>query len=103
MTYISEWCFAGCVNLREVYLPNSISVIKSYAFKDCTSLKKIEIPKGVIVENGAFDGWTGEQKILVHEDVSWEIACGATIINIDAEVFDELGCIFDQRVNDYLI
>ncbi len=95
LTYISEWCFAGCANLREVYLPDSISIIKSYAFKDCTSLKKLEVPRGVIVENGAFDGWTEEQIILVHEEVSWGIACRATIINVDAEEYDELALIFE--------
>jgi hypothetical protein len=42
--------------LEEVYLPASITKIKSNAFKSCLALKKFAAPGLQIVEKGAFDG-----------------------------------------------
>ena len=45
----------GCVNLKEVVLPNMIEVIPDYAFEQCNSLSKINIPTSLVqIRNDAF-------------------------------------------------
>ena len=45
----------GCTNLKEVNLPNNISVIPDYAFEKCTLLEKINIPQSLVqIRNDAF-------------------------------------------------
>lgn len=45
----------GCVNLKEVVLPNTIEVIPDYAFEQCNSLSKINIPTSLVqIRNDAF-------------------------------------------------
>ena len=45
----------GCTNLKEVNLPDNISVIPDYAFEKCTLLEKINIPQSLIqIRNDAF-------------------------------------------------
>lgn len=45
----------GCTNLKEVNLPNNISVIPDYAFEKCSLLEKINIPQSLVqIRNDAF-------------------------------------------------
>ena len=45
----------GCTNLKEVNLPDNISVIPDYAFEKCTLLEKINIPQSLVqIRNDAF-------------------------------------------------
>ena len=45
----------GCTNLKEVNLPDNISVIPDYAFEKCTLLEKINIPQLLVqIRNDAF-------------------------------------------------
>lgn len=39
--------FSGCVSLKEIELPNSITYISNYMFDGCISLEKITLPAGV--------------------------------------------------------
>ena len=45
----------GCTNLKEVNLPDNISVIPDYAFEKCNLLEKINIPQSLVqIRNDAF-------------------------------------------------
>ena len=45
----------GCTNLKEVNLPDNISVIPDYAFEKCTLLEKINFPQSLVqIRNDAF-------------------------------------------------
>ena len=49
-----KMCY-GCTNLKEVNLPDNISVIPDYAFEKCTLLEKINIPQSLVqIRNDAF-------------------------------------------------
>ena len=49
-----KMCY-GCTNLKEVTLPDNISVIPDYAFEKCTLLEKINIPQSLVqIRNDAF-------------------------------------------------
>lgn len=45
---IGFWAFAGCRNVKWVYLPSSIRSIENFAFCMCMSLKTVLMQKGVI-------------------------------------------------------
>ncbi|MCD8211950.1 MAG: leucine-rich repeat domain-containing protein [Oscillospiraceae bacterium] len=47
VTEISMYAFAGCEELTEVSLPDSLRSIHDSAFRDCISLESITIPSGV--------------------------------------------------------
>lgn len=44
---IDEQAFMNCLNIEEIYLPNSLIEIGKSAFNKCASLKSIEIPENV--------------------------------------------------------
>ena len=45
----------GCTKLKEVTLPDNITVIPDYAFEKCTLLEKINIPQSLVqIRNDAF-------------------------------------------------
>lgn len=51
----NEGLFKGCVNLKDVILPETLSKIGAYAFSDCPALTNIELPSSVtIIEKFAF-------------------------------------------------
>ena len=57
ITEIGSYAFSGCDSLSSIFLSESIKSIGSYAFRDCSSLSNIEIPQGITrLENGTFDG-----------------------------------------------
>ena len=45
--YIPNQCFAGCIDLTEVILPDTLKYIPDSAFQGCVNLEKITIPNGV--------------------------------------------------------
>ena len=47
VTSLGDLAFAGCVNLSEVSIPDTIKDIGSWAFDSCESLTDINIPQGV--------------------------------------------------------
>lgn len=44
VTLLNDYLFAGCNNIAEIVLPDSLESIKSYAFKDCSGLKTTLFP-----------------------------------------------------------
>ena len=42
ITEVGLRAFEGCTNLREVYLPSTLTRVRAYAFRGCTALKTVE-------------------------------------------------------------
>jgi hypothetical protein len=54
---IPDYCFAGCMALKQFSFPEGVKAIGKSAFFNCQSLTKIEIPEGIeVIEEGAFNG-----------------------------------------------
>ena len=45
---IDDYAFAGCENIKKVYIPESVTCIGMYAFFSCTSLEYIELPNSLV-------------------------------------------------------
>ena len=59
----SNALIAGCQN---TVIPNSVTIISSYAFENCTSLTEVSIPNSVTsIRSGAFHGCSGLSSIKV--------------------------------------
>ena len=43
----SRSCFSGCVNLKEVDIPDGVRAIGDYAFNGCASLERLSLPPGL--------------------------------------------------------
>lgn len=54
MTELPEYAFEYCKNIKEIYLPASINLIKKGAFFDCDNIKHFMSPGLEIVEEEAF-------------------------------------------------
>lgn len=69
MTVIYEGCFSGCEALNEVKLPPTVKEIRQDAFAYCSSLKEIELPVGVMLSNWAFNS-AGLEKVVIPAGVT---------------------------------
>ena len=57
VTIISSYAFGSCYNLREINIPDSVKVIDTRAFLDCKQLEKVTIGKNSklsVIEEAAF-------------------------------------------------
>lgn len=65
-TLIFNNAFADCTNLKEVKLPDCLTIIGFNSFKNCTALEKLYIPKGVNeVGDTAFTGVSSNIKFYL--------------------------------------
>lgn len=65
---IGEYAFAGCANLEEIVLPETLDAIGASAFSDCNALVSIDIPENVKrLEWYTFSGCTSLQEITLPE------------------------------------
>ncbi len=63
---ISMNAFSGCVNVKSISFPDSITKIGDYAFRNCTSIESIDLPKELReLGSGAFMGCTSLKKISI--------------------------------------
>lgn len=52
-------CFEGCGLLREIVIPEGVSVIGANAFHNCAALESVTLPRSVrAIRSGAFSGCT---------------------------------------------
>ena len=62
----SDGAFAG-TSITAITIPESVTVIGSYAFYGCTGITSIIIPASVTsIGQNAFDGWTKSQTIYIY-------------------------------------
>lgn len=78
---IEPYTFKNCVNLKEITLPESLTIIAYDAFWDCSSLTKVVIPDNVTeIEKTAFSQCTSLTEATI----------GRSVISIGKSCFD--GC-----------
>ena len=64
ITIIRNDAFCFCSNLKKVRFPNNLSLIENYAFGRCTSLKEIELPDSLKeIPSGCFDFCSNLQRV----------------------------------------
>ena len=67
---IGPYAFAGCKNLKELTLPNTVKVIAESAFTDCEGLKEIVLPEGITsISNNVFKNCISLEKFNLPRDV----------------------------------
>lgn len=62
-TSIPANCFEGCKNLKEIYLPSTITTIGTNAFSQCESLETVEFGKGFTSLNFASGVFSGNKSL----------------------------------------
>ena len=78
ITFIGNYAFERCRNLKNVHIASSVTRIGSFAFADCISLKSATIPSSVTsIGRAAFIGCDGLTTISIPNSV----------IDIDREAF----------------
>lgn len=81
LQYISEYAFAGLINLQQITIPDAVIGIGVHAFDGCASLTSVEIPDQVWnIDNEAFAYCTRLERVTI----------GRQVINIWLDAF--VGC-----------
>ena len=72
VTRILSEGFKDAVNLKEITIPNSITIIEKYAFSNCEKLTSITLPNSITrIEMGAFYGCYGLSSITIPKSVTY--------------------------------
>ncbi len=70
VTGIGHEAFSGCMNLKTVSLPTTLTWIGAYAFNGCASLTVINIPSSVTsIGRQAFAGCSNLSKVTLNADI----------------------------------
>lgn len=67
VTMINSYAFSGCTSISSVYIPNSITWIGDNAFENCISLTSLYLPNSVASIRSAFIGCTNLTSITIQE------------------------------------
>lgn len=59
--------FFGCTNLREVTLPDGMTILPNYTFSDCSSLEQIDLPDSLLYIGATFPRCTSLREISIPE------------------------------------
>lgn len=71
VTNIDNRAFAGCENLTDITIPDSVTSIGESAFEDCTSLTNITIPNSLeIIGDYLFSGCTCLTSVVIPDSVT---------------------------------
>lgn len=71
VTYIGNNAFSGCTSLKKITLSTSLETIGSLAFNACESLEEIDLPESVNnIEGSAFSWCTSLTDIIIPSKVS---------------------------------
>ncbi len=70
---IRECAFYSCTGLKNVIIPNSVTVIEGGAFAECSSLENVTIPKSIeAIGMGAFVWYDEDGEISAVKDIYYE-------------------------------
>ncbi|HKM29827.1 MAG TPA: leucine-rich repeat domain-containing protein [Bacilli bacterium] len=87
---IATRCFANCVSLKEIIIPENIVTIEAEAFKNCLGIPFLEIPETVkYIEKDAMSGWTDRQTILINRSYEFGDNCRANVVLVNQNEFAE--------------
>ena len=93
ITFIGNYAFSECRNLKNVHIASSVTRIGSFAFEDCSSLKSATIPSSVTsIGDKAFEGCHSLTSINIPSSVTsigeyaFEDCSSLTSINIPQSV-----------------
>ena len=93
--YIPYYGFSGETNIREMYIPESVTSIGGYAFCDCNGLTSITIPNNVTsIGNKAFEGCSSLTSVAINS----QAIVGKTY-TYDSHIKN----IFGSQVTEYII
>ena len=71
ITFIGNYAFSECRNLKNVHIASSVTSIGEYAFEDCSSLKSATIPSSVTsIGDKAFEGCRSLTSINIPSSVT---------------------------------
>lgn len=70
MTEITENAFSGCTNLKNVVLPDSVTVIEGSTFRSCKSLETIKLPATLQKIGSGVFSQSGINNIVIPETVT---------------------------------
>ena len=71
ITSIYGSTFSGCSNLKNITIPNTVTMVGGSAFANCGDLTSIDIPNSVsIIDNNAFRGCSGLASINIPSTVT---------------------------------
>lgn len=86
---IGDYAFSGCVNLKSVTIPDSVTKIGNSTFKGCCSLTSVTIPNSVTSIGGSAFSWCiGLTSIIIPNsvteigDYAFEDCSGLTSVTI---------------------
>lgn len=86
VTVISSWAFCDCRNLQAITIPDSVTEIGEGAFYQCDSLKRVIIPDSVDkIDDTAFRGCTNLEYVVIPDSVTdfgWGIFNGCENIHV---------------------
>lgn len=85
VSLIGERAFSGCTGLKKIHIPGSVTSIGTYAFAECHSLMELNLPEGITtIPLFAFKGCISLTEITVPESVTEIGACAiANCANIE--------------------
>lgn len=70
VTLIDSAAFKGCSRLETIRLPEGLRTLNGESFMDCTSLRKIVIPEGVTeIRGNTFDGCVSLETVQLHDGI----------------------------------
>jgi len=70
MSSIVNQCFADCVNLETIHIPEGIKYIFDKALQNCSSLKELVLPDSVEeIHNNAFDGCSSLTEVVLPQSL----------------------------------
>jgi hypothetical protein len=71
VTIIRAFAFTGCVNLKRVVIPESVKAIEMHAFKGCENLTEINFPNALqSIGRNSFQGCKSLERIVLPDSVS---------------------------------
>lgn len=71
--------FSGCVNLKEIQIPEGVVSIENGAFRDCSALEHVDLPTTVAnIMNYSFNGCISLIKLVIYDAIEY-ISAGAFV------------------------